>query len=60
MPWCSVLWLGNGLECVGLYWGPWFLFCSGPGCRGFAMVVSVGCPGWCASVLVCSVRGLCL
>ncbi len=39
MPWCSVLWLGSGLRCVGLCWGPSVLFRSGKGYRGFAREV---------------------
>ena len=60
MPWCSVLWLGSGLGCVGLGWGPSVWVHSGQGCRGLAMGVLVGCSGWCVSVFVCSVSVLCL
>ncbi len=60
MPWCNVLWLDSGLGCVGLCWGPSVLFRGGPGCRGVAKVVVVVCPGWCVSVLVCSMSVLCL
>ena len=60
MPWCSVLLLSSGLSYVVFCWGLSVLFRSGQGCPGFAREVLVGHPVWCVSVLVCSVRGLCL